>query len=151
MDYQKTITVSHDGQKAFEFAQSIFVQNNFSLKKIGSEEVEFTGPGMHSTHENPLTGVAKARIKWRGKTIQLEANLGGVKMMQWFLFLFPPCLGLFLFTIFYLVHHSIQSALPALYAVSPWIVIGPLMGRWIKNRTLKALDVLLENTAQHSE
>lgn len=148
MDYQRTISIASDSHKAFEFVQSIFVQNNFSLKKIGSDEVELTGPGMNSTHENPLTGIAKAHIKLLGRKIKLEAELGGVRKMQWFLIVFPFCLGLFLFSFFYLQQHSIQPALPALYAVSPWIVIGPLMGRWIKNRTLKALDVLLENTTQ---
>ncbi|MBN2327054.1 MAG: hypothetical protein JXR73_07855 [Candidatus Omnitrophica bacterium] len=148
MEYQRTIALQGESEKAFAFAVNIFVQNNFLMKKLGSGEVELTGPGMNSTHQNPLTGVSRARLKLLRQKIQCEAEFGGVKTMQWFIILFPPGLGLFLFVLFALIQQNLRPALPALLAVSPWVILGPMMSRWIKRRTEKALDILLDNAAQ---
>ncbi len=150
MDYQRTLSLQGDAQLALEKAVQIFVQNNFALKKIHSNKMELCGPGMTSTKENPLVGVSKAWLKLSGKQITLEAELGSVRRMQWFIWIFPIALGLFLFLIIGASEKNFRNALPVCWAISPWIVLSPLMSWWMKRRTLRSLNVLLENSAELS-
>ena len=66
--------------------------------------------------------------------------------MQWFLYLFPPALGGLLALTFALIpHFPRQASLAPFLAVSPWLIISPLMGRWIRKRTIRAIDTLAHN------
>lgn len=151
MNYQRTIALSNDEiKKSMETAQAIFMQNGFAMTKKGEWDFEFNGPGMHSTKQNPLLGVSRARLKLSGRQLKLEADLGSVRRMQWFILIFPFALGLFIFLLIGAAQKNIQSGLPVLAAVAPWIVIAPWMSRWMKRRTVRALDTLLENVAQIS-
>jgi len=66
--------------------------------------------------------------------------------MQMFLYIFPPALGVFLALVFACIP-SFPRRVPlmAILPVLPWAVISPLMARWLKNRTTKAVDTLVHN------
>lgn len=148
MDYQRSITAK-DSRKSIDTAKTIFMQNGFAVTKKGDGEYEFSGPGMSSTKENPLTGVSKAHMRQTGHQLKLEAELGSVRGMQWFIWIFPFALGGILFLLFNVARRG-ESPInwASLWAVSPWAILSPLMSRWMKRRTVRALDVLIENAAQ---
>lgn len=148
MDYQRSISLKTESRKCIDTAKMIFMQNGFLVSKKGEHDFQFTGPGMSSTKENPLVGVSTARIKLNGRQVTLEAELKSVRGMQWFIWIFPFALCGILFLV---LNGSRPSGSPinwaSLLAVLPWIVLSPWMSRWMKRRTIRALDVLIENAA----
>ena len=123
--------------------------NGFRLDRPRETQLIAMGPGiLRSTQQNPLLGVSHATISVSANSIDLQAELGGVKFLQQFIILFPPALGGFLSLTFFFMPNAPNSApLMAFVPVLPWLVISPLMARWIKTRTTKALDTLVYNMA----
>lgn len=148
MDYQRSIPLSGNPEKSLETAKMIFMQNGFRMKKKGERDLEFIGPGMNSTKECPLLGVSLARIQVSAGHLKMEAELGSARWMQRFLFLFPFALGTILFLSFAAIQKNWSVGFSAFLSVSPWLILSPIMSRWIRRRTTQALDVLMENAAQ---
>lgn len=147
MEYQQSIHVARDGKQAFDHIISMFTRHHFMLTKVNEKEARLKGSGMYSTKQNPLLGVSHAVLRLNGQTLKLEAELGGARFMQRFVMIFPFGLGVALALVFFAISRS-YHALIALAAVSPWLAIAPIMSRWIRSRTVDALDVLLHNAEQ---
>jgi hypothetical protein len=147
--YKTKIHVKDDPSKAFQNLKQVFVQNNFSVKTHGDNGFELQGPGLNSTHENPILGVSSGACRVHGSTIELAVELGSARMLQWFILCFPIGLGLFLAIVFSLTLGGWTAITTPLLAVAPWLVLSPLMSRWIHNRTTKAVDTALHNAAEN--
>ncbi|MHC4944430.1 MAG: hypothetical protein ACYTG7_15550 [Planctomycetota bacterium] len=146
MDHQASIRFSGDPAKALETARSVLALNGFKVSSQGEGTILAEGPGLKSTRQNPLLGMTRAQITVRQSSIDLEAELGGVRFMQRFIVIFPPALVLFLALVFYLV--PMKGETPSylwLYMILPWIVIGPLIAKIMKRSTVKAIETLLHN------
>jgi hypothetical protein len=146
MQYKRSVSFGGSADKAIEVARLQFMANGFKLDQPSETELVATGHGMHSSRQNPIAGVSHARITVSSHSIDIIAELGGVKFMQKFLYIFPPALGGFLAIVFACIpsfpwHVPLMAFLPVL----PWVVISPLMAKWIKNRTTRAVDILAHN------
>ncbi len=64
--------------------------------------------------------------------------------MRNFLYLFPPCRGVLILG-FVLAGLPGQACWIVLAALSPWLVLSPLISRAVKHSTFEALDTLLQN------
>lgn len=101
---------------------------------------------MCATKQNPITGISHARITVLPDSIDIIAELGGVKFMQRFLYMFPLALGGCLALIFACIpNFSRHALLMAFLPVVPWIAMSPLMARWVKKRAIRALETLAHN------
>ena len=146
MDYKTTVSFTGSSSAAMEAARSQFMANGFKIDQYSDEQLEVTGPGMYNNQQNPIVGVSHAKITISSSTIEICAELGGVKFMQMFLYIFPPALGIFLALVFACIpSFPRRASLTAILPVLPWVVISPLMARWLKNRTTKAVDTLVHN------
>ncbi len=146
MDYKTTASFTGSSSAAMEAARLQFMANGFKLDQSSDDLLVVTGPGMYNNQQNPIVGISHAKITISSSTIEICAELGGVKFMQRFLYIFPPALGASLALVFALVptfprHAPLMAFLPVL----PWVVISPLIARWLKNRTTKAVDTLVHN------
>ncbi|RJX26543.1 MAG: hypothetical protein C4531_15545 [Desulfurivibrio sp.] len=145
MEYRKTLPFDGDRQRAVDLARSVFINNNFKIESADQAEVLVRGPGMQGTRQNPLVGASRVRLRVEAASIELSAELGGVRRIRNFLLLFPPALASLLSLVFLILPmQPFAAAIPWL-AVSPWLFLSPLMARWIRSRTIAALDTLLHN------
>ncbi len=146
MFYETSIPYSKDPQDALLLARSVLTQTGFRIESLDNRCLEAHGPGLQSTHQNPLRGASRVRILIYDETIHLSAELGGVVWMRNFLYLFPPALGCILMLVFALTGLPLLTCGGALVgALSPWLVLSPLMARGIRRSAVEALDTLLQN------
>lgn len=140
-------------ERAFDLALTTLTGHGFGIDEESADVLTFSGPGLMSTRQSPLLGATWLRLARVGSNLQLEADLGGVRRMRKFLVLFPPGLALFLLAVFQLIPgFNMQVAvIAAVASISPWIVLTPLFSVMIQKRTVRSLEVLLQNLAAAGE
>lgn len=151
MDYEKTIHFTGNMEKALEVARNVFIQHSFQIVNNTSLSLELIGTGtLWTKGQDPLVGVSKANIRGTGSNLSIEAEFGEIKKTMKYMVLFILGMAVFFLVVFGIVF-SMQGQpankiiLIALAPFAPWPIIIPLMGRWMKSRTSRALDVLLNN------
>jgi len=105
---------------------------------------------MLSSRQNPLVGISRVCIHETSGNLSVEAEFGGIRRPTKYLVLFIVGMAIF-FLAFFGIMFSRQGQpikriiLTALAPFIPWPVLIPLMAIWMKSRTSKALDTLLNN------
>ncbi len=111
MQYKTSVPFTGSAKTAIETARLQLMANRFKLDQPSETELIATGKRMYSTKQNPIVGASHIRITVSSDFIEILAELGGVKSMQRFQYIFPPALILILE--FYL-NYPCQSPLRAL-------------------------------------
>ena len=146
MDYSTSAILNVSPDAAIATACSLFMANGFKVEQPSATEIIAVGPGMQSTSENPIMGITRAEISVSSDTVYIRTELGGVQFMQRFVFIFPPALFAFLFIpLLALADGPWYRFLLVFAPIVPWLFISPMIVGWIKNRTTKAVDVLIHN------
>ncbi len=150
MDYEKTEPFSGNMEKAFEVAKNVFIQHNFQIVRDSDSEVEFTGPGMLSSRQNPLVGISRVCIRGTSGNISIEAEFGGIRRLTKYLVFFIVGMAIFFLVLFGILLSKqdqplYKTILITLAPFIPWPILIPLIHIWMKSRTSKALDRLLTN------
>jgi hypothetical protein len=148
MDYSREFSVDGDGIAAFRLAESSLLAAGFRLSNSSESRRQFHGPGMNSSRQNALVGASELTLARSGPKLVLEAELGGVRRMQRFILWFPSLLiiGLagLLSTVFFFVMPTRAWVLPVLLTCGAnlglWLVLGPIMSRTMRNKTIASLD-----------
>jgi hypothetical protein len=151
------VSFSGDPSRAFDTALRTLLPLGFQVINESSSQLIVTGPGFTSTQQNALLGISRAEFTAERSSLKVLTELGAVDRMQRFLIILLVGLGLFDSLVFLglwyfldkLRAHTWFLAIPALTLV-PWVVIGPILTRWIGNRTREALNRLLQNMALQS-
>jgi len=152
MDYEKTVPFGGNVGKAIEAAKNAFIQHNFQIVHDRYLEVELTGPGMLSSRQNPLVGISRIRIRGSSGNLSLEADFEGIRKLIKFLVFFIVGMAVFFVVLFGILFSKQGQPVTKIILISlapfiPWPVIIPLMAIWMKSRTSKALDTLVNNMA----
>jgi hypothetical protein len=149
MEIRRSALISGSPERALEIAREAFVFNNFRLKNLTHTSFEVEGPGMRNSHQNPLLGISRAHIDAVGGELTATADLGGWRKMMFGLV--ALIIGLTVMAVFILIYFPTRPYAPALRPwiglapTAPWIIILPLMARWMRRRVEKALETLLAN------
>ncbi len=109
---------------------------------------------MRSTKQNPLLALSKIEVKVHGSNLTALGSLGaGRRLMSIIMWMLIGMLAMFL------AGGGIAAALgkfqwvwfvaPVL-ALSPWVVLLPILSRMIRRRASQALDTLLHNLTSQS-
>ncbi len=137
------------GQEALAFSsiEATLLPNSFRITRSEVSLVELKGRGMQSTKEDPVRGATVVEVEARGGVLYLNARLGGVLFMVLFVCLFPVFLigGLAIAPLFESGGGVASLNKEALSGMAIWAVVGPLMGFWIRHRTIVSLNDMLEN------
>lgn len=151
IEYSTSVAYTGNPKRALAVAQTTLVSQNFQITSIGEYELSAKGPGINSTRQNPLKAVTQASFVVRNSAIEFTGVLGGAEKMTRFLRIFPLALGAF----FLLLWTIMAVAVPvfrhwwifviAVAPLTPWLVLGPMIGRSIQTRTRAAVDALLAN------
>ena len=146
--------VEVDPTVALDAAVDALAGAGFRLVGRTPSEAELTGPGMTSSRQDPLVGASRISLSSGGR-LEAVAELGGISRMARFLRWFPPALGAALAVVLVAVFAAsdlgydavIGGAVIPLVATSPWIILGPVIARSLRQRTVAALDTLVANAA----
>jgi hypothetical protein len=157
MQYTSSIPIAGPPETAIRVVRDALIANGFTIVEAKPTEFTATGPGMMSTNQNAILGVSKATLRIDGAVIHVKAELGGAAWIGRFAMFFPIGLGVLLAAVFWVIRQAQgnlankpTAVLAPLLAVSPWLVIGPLMARFIRKRTEQAVDALLQSAASIS-
>lgn len=145
---------------------AILTTNGFAVSEKNSLAIEFRGPGMNSTRQNPILGATRIRISTDTDRLVLDAELGGVERMKRFLTVFPASMAVG-FAIFFGIgmgiwsgqifgvgfgvpflqgwHWTLAIVPIAVLPLCPWLILSPMMTRALAAKTSRALDTLLTN------
>ena len=146
MEYSTSAVLNVSPEAAIAAACSLFMANGFKVEQPSATEIIAIGPGMQSTSEKAIFGVTRAEISVSSDRVDIHTELGGVQTMRKFLYIFPPVLGASLSLSFFAFLDGPWYVIFVGFApIFPWVVISPMMVRWIKKRTTKAVDVLIHN------
>ncbi|MBM3137069.1 MAG: hypothetical protein FJZ98_02655 [Chloroflexi bacterium] len=152
--YEDFVSFSGEPSRAFDTALTTLLPLGFQVLSEGSSQLVVNGPGFTSTRQNALLGISRAEFTAERSSLKVRAELGGVDRMQRFLIILLVGLGLFDSLIFLTLWYFLDQLgahiwflfIPALTLV-PWVIIGPILARWIGKRTQEALHHLLQNMA----
>lgn len=161
MSYSISLPFEGETDRALDAAILLLGQNGFVVVDRDETRLEMDGPGLQSTKQNPLLGASHVWIDRDEGALRLEAELGGVDAMRRLLVYLPLGLAVFFVLLFGVIGGVVWGAgigavgwqwllriTPvAVLPLAPWLVISPLMMRWIRGRTECALDGLLANVA----
>jgi hypothetical protein len=145
MDYAVTRSHKGDPQRILSTIRDQLIQRNFRIERQFENGLAFHGPGMHSSRQDALLGMTHVEVHVTSNEVSLQADLGGVRFLKWFVTLFPPGLGLGLFVLFLFVLPNRGAAFAPLLATAPWLVLGPVMAWLFKKRTTSAIETMLDN------
>ena len=96
------------------------------------------------------TGDTKVTFRAERDAIHVQADLGGAARLGLFVMIFPLGLGVILAVVLSLATKP-NAVIAPLLAVAPWLVLGPLMAHYIRKRTQKAIDALLQSAEAISQ
>ena len=107
---------------------------------------------MLSSRQNPLVGISRIRIRGSSGNLSLEADFEGIRKLIKFLVFFIVGMAVFFVVLFGILFSKQGQPVTKIILISlapfiPWPVIIPLMAIWMKSRTSKALDTLVNNMA----
>lgn len=137
MKYDTAVPLTSKENLDFEIAKLTLLPNEFSIRDLSETTITFAGKGMNSTNQPAVRGATFINIEYTMGALRLNAKLGGVFFMAIFTLLLPI---------------SLMICIP-LFVGSPinypiiiiWLCISPVVIYWLRYRTVKALDELLES------
>jgi hypothetical protein len=144
---------SGDPERAFDLAVAALTPLAFTIQGRSEVSLELAGVGMSSTRQSPLHGASRILISSARGALRLEAELDGARRMARFVVLFPVglsvALGVILAVLFGVFLEDTRGLLPVAVAAGGnslvWLLVGPLLGRYIRARVHEGLDALLAN------
>jgi len=168
MPYTNSIVFIGDPQRLLAAASTILMTNGFAVVQQDGDRIEFSGPGLNSTKQNPILGASKVIVCVERGRLAVEADYGGVEALRRFMIRFPLLLALGLGSVFalilivvflgfYLAGADFGPAWPiawlspalaiaiSLLSVSPWFFLAPWIRRHLEGKTAAALDTMMTN------
>lgn len=149
MRYSARRPFSGDPAAALQAVETTLLPNGFRLVKSSPSHLEWKGPGMQSSKENPLRGATEILFQARDGFLKLDASLGGVRAMSLFVCLFPLVLwgGFAVAGLMKPRDDGGAFMTSALWGVGIWLILGPALSLWFRRRTTRALEDMLANAA----
>ena len=123
---------------ALDVARIALLSLGFELLKDADEELEASGPGMHSNQQPDLLGATHIHFKVNESDINVNATLGGVDKMKKFILYFPPGLLASLWLMGFVLGDPMPAAV--LLLVIPWIFIANFIGKTFEKTTSNAIE-----------
>lgn len=81
MQYSNSAHFSGDSQRLLAAASTILMTNGFEVVRQDRQQIEFVGPGLNSTRQNPLLGASRVVVRVQDGRLSVDAELGGVESL----------------------------------------------------------------------
>ena len=149
MEYEKSLPFSGNPDEVMKVATASLTASGFRIDSHTSDTLEFVGPPMNSSHGPPLLGASRVVLRMSAGSLSLAAELGGARrMIRIMLFLIVGLTILLDIPMTALaVLHKAPWWIPlvGLAWLVPWVILLPIISRISRQRTIRALDALLQN------
>ena len=152
--HEEFVNFSGDGERAISTALQTLLPLGFEIESQGSSHLIVSSHNYRSTKQDPLLGISRAEFSIKRFSLEVKAELGGVAWMRNFLLMLFIGLGIFDLIVFGALWYFLDALRPypwllafPLAALLPWVILGPILTRSIKKRTLDALKKLLDSMA----
>lgn len=138
-------------ERVLDLARATLAAAGFRVGPEQAGRLVAEGRVPSSTKRQPLTLASRLVLRVEAGRLEIEAELGGLRWFRWFLWIFPLGLGLLLSASFWVAQRL--GAMPAgatwvpLLAVSPWLVLAPLMTGLFRRRAVDAVERLADSLA----
>jgi hypothetical protein len=150
MNHTHSLDFRGDLAAAFTLGAATLTASGFKLVNKTARSLEFTRPGLWNSRESPLLGASRITITGGGGRIELAAELGGRRRnLAITILVVALCVvqaivfGLQLLQSSHGVHW--QSLMPVVAPLLFGALVGPIAIRFLRQRTIQALDTLLAN------
>jgi len=154
MSYTGRVPFDGDTSRAFDVATAALTPAGFRVTHRDKEALTLSGPGLRSTKQAAILGASEIRISRDDGGLHIEADFAGVRWITWFLIVFPLALGLFLGLLFALMSYLTIGQvwfLPVVLIAGVnallWLLMAPFLTRYVRNRSMAAVEALLINIA----
>ena len=144
-------TFSHDFSGNFsdfkETAKQYFLSKSFIRNKSTETDslIEFSNSRkLNSTKEDPIYGLSEITFNSLEGKVEISYSLNNTKFLVNFTRYFPLSLTSFLMFIFFMSGQLDGRLSFILMSIAPWLVISPLMGKYIIKRSKSAVEELLK-------
>ena len=143
-DYSTPFTGINAG--ALDIARVALLSLGFEILSESDNELEASGPGMHSNQQPDLLGATYIHFKITSTRINVDAVLGGVDTMKKFVYFFPPGLVISLLILQGIFGNPIEAYFYLL--IIPWFFIAHVIAKILEKTTSNAIDRLVRGMAQ---
>lgn len=135
-------------ERALAFATRILASHSFRVEPSPAG-VRASGPGLHSSKQDPLRGVGRVSLVIADGGLEGSADLAGTRGLCLFAVAFPPALIGFLTVVSLMTGATSMLQLVLLVAglLVPWLILGPLAAFWIRHRSEAAFRTFVANVA----
>ncbi len=133
-------------EEALNVARVALLSLGFEVLLESDNELEATGPGMHSNQQPDLLGATYIHFELTNNSIDVDAVLGGVDTMKKFVYFFPPGLVISLLIVQGIFEDPIEAYFYLL--IIPWLFIARLIAKTFEKSTSNAIDRLVSGMAQ---
>ena len=146
-NYLASRKFSGKAEPAISAIETTLLPNSFKVTKATAATIELKGPGLRSTKENPIRGASEIKVEARHGKLHLEASLCGIRFLAIFVIVFPFLLMATLALLpVILAGGDFEQFNPSILLImAPWVLISPMAVVWMRKRTMRALDDMLEN------
>jgi hypothetical protein len=135
-------------EKVFGLITTVFTSNGYNLASRDAQTLRFESEARAGLSRIPMLGASTVMFSIEGERLTMRADMGGVRKMGTLIILLPVALAAILLAIFGILFGELGPrfiAIVSLGPVLPWVLLAPLLIRWLKNRSAEALDRLLES------
>jgi len=152
--HKKSCPNHNDPAAAKNIVLQTLLPLGFEITNDYSNGLNVNGPGYRSTRQPPLYGISSAALEFRQDRITIDAELGGINQISRLLVAVLISVGVVNSAIFLTLWFYLDTLrantwflfIPAL-TLLPWIIIAPLIIRFVHRRCSEAIDTLLRNAS----
>jgi hypothetical protein len=153
MEYTASRPLEGSPERALDLITAVFASNGYALVSRDSRSVRFESGAGEGKGRNPMLGDSTVMFNIKDGSLTMLADMGGVRKMGTVIIFLPVALALFFLVLFGILFGELGAgfiAMVSLGPVLPWVFLAPLLIRWLKKRSVEALDRLLESMAKAS-
>lgn len=150
MNYEKTMPFQGDFNKAAEVVKNTLLPHGFEIVNTYENSIELEGThSFMNKGADPLTGISWIHIQKTNSSLIVKAEFGGImktaKLLTYFILAGVVIDLVVLGIIFSKQKMPAQNMLPLVIALIAVPVVIPFSFKYMKKRTAKSLDTLLNN------
>jgi hypothetical protein len=149
MEYEKSLPLNGNPDEVMKVATASLTASGFRIESHSNDTLEFVGPPMNASHGPPLVGASRVVLRIASGSLSLGAELGGARRMMRMMLLLIVGLTVLLdvpMTALAAMHKAPWwIPLVGLAWLVPWGILLPIISRISRQRTIRALDALLQN------
>jgi len=153
MEYTISRPFEGDAERAFDLITAVFTTNNFRMVSRDARSLEFDDVGASGSKGRQLLGASRVSFSLERGSLTMHARMDGIRKISTALIVLPAGMGLLFLLLFGIMFGEMGPrfiAMISLGPVLPWVLVSPVLIRWLKKRSREALEGLIDSIVMNS-